>query len=289
MKISLTIVRTLACMAFLFIVSGIPADGQDKDKSESKFKDNGFCSNQNYSSDGKSSFNEIREMTLPATGELNVDGGQNGGIRVKGENRSDILVRACVQTWGTSEENAKANAGSIKISTSGQIKAEGGEDSRWSVSYEITAPRSTNVNLSARNGGISLDGIDGKLEFETVNGGVSLRDVAGEVRGRTTNGGVNVVLSGNSWKGGGLDVTTSNGGVHISMPENYAANIETGTVNGGFNSDIPALNVTTEDVKGDRSRSRRINTPINGGGPTIRVVTTNGGVKISSGDGQSKH
>jgi hypothetical protein len=32
----------------------------------------------------------------------------------------------------------------------------------------------------------------------------------------------------------------------------------------------------------DRSRAVRINTDINGGGPTIRIVTTNGGVVIGS-------
>ena len=109
-------------------------------------------------------------------------------------------------------------------------------------------------------------------------------DVAGDVRGRTMNGGVNVMFAGNSWKGSGLDITTTNGGVHLSMPDTYAANIETGTVNGGFKSDIPALNVTTEDIRGGNrhSRATRLNMALNGGGAPIRVLTTNGGVKISS-------
>ena len=72
------------------------------------------------------------------------------------------------------------------------------------------------------------------------------------------------------------------------MPESYAANVETGTVNGGFRSDIPSLNVTQEDVKGDswsaKSRSKRIQTALNGGGAPIRVITTNGGIQINSAD-----
>jgi hypothetical protein len=62
------------------------------------------------------------------------------------------------------------------------------------------------------------------------------------------------------------------------MPETYAARIETGTVNGGFKSDIAALNVE----RTERTRGARINTEINGGGAPIRLITTNGGVKISS-------
>lgn len=249
-----------------------------------RMKNKEFCSNENWSNGDKVSFKELREMTIPASGSLAVDGGKNGGIRVKGSSRTDILVRACVNAWGTTEEAARAAAASIKISTGGTIVADAPGEQNWGVSYEVHVPRNTNLNLRAHNGGIGIANVEGRLEFETLNGGVSLMEVAGDVRGRTTNGGVNVMLEGNSWRGSGLDVTTTNGGVHLSMPETYAANIETGTTNGGFKSDIPALNVTQEDVRGaDRhNRATRLNTALNGGGAPIRLITTNGGVKISS-------
>jgi DUF4097 and DUF4098 domain-containing protein YvlB len=189
-----------------------------------------------------------------------------------------------VQTWGTSDEAARAVASGIRISTGGTVKAEAADDQNWGVSYEVLVPRNTDLNLKAHNGGISISSVEGRLNFETLNGGVGLMDVAGDVRGRTTNGGVKVSLSGNSWRGTGLDVITQNGGVHLMMPETYAANIETGTTNGGFRSDIPALNVTQEDVKGPgrHNRATRLNTSLNGGGAPIRIITTNGGVNISS-------
>lgn len=244
-----------------------------------------FCSGNDFSSDGRASFSELRETTAVATGSITVNGGKNGGVRVAGSGRSDILVRACVQTWGATEAAARADAGNIKIDTGSEIKADGPDESNWSVSFEVLVPRNTNLKLSAHNGGIAISGVEGDLEFETTNGGVSLSNVAGSVRGRTTNGGVNVALSGNTWRGSGLDVTTSNGGVKLSIPESYSATIETATVNGGFKSDIPALNVTTENVIGERfgrNRGVTISTAINGGGPTVRVVTTNGGINISS-------
>ncbi len=105
-----------------------------------------------------------------------------------------------------------------------------------------------------------------------------MSDVAGDVKGKTTNGGVSVILSGNSWKGGGLDVETKNGGVQLSIPESYAARVETRTVNGGFKSDISQLNVE----RSDRTRGVNLKTDLNGGGAPIRVVTTNGGVRITS-------
>jgi hypothetical protein len=252
----------------------------------------GFCDGDSYSNGDRVSFRDLREMPQAATGDLTVDAGRNGGVKVIGSDRPDVLVRACVQTWGKTDAEAKAVAAGIKISSGSIVKAEGPEEEKWSVSYEVLVPRNTNLKLNAHNGGIAIGNVEGRLEFETQNGGVSLRDVAGDVRGRTTNGGVNLALSGASWKGSGLEVTTTNGGVKISMPENYAANIETGTVNGGFRSDIPALNVSTENIQGDeysRPRSKRISTAFNGGGAPLKISTTNGGVSISSAQAEKKY
>jgi len=283
MKFNLRNLNTGAVTALLAAVCLFAVNTSAQNKAEAKNKSREFCSNNNYSSDDHISFREVREMTLPATSSLTVDGGQNGGVRVIGENRNDVLVRACIQTWSKSEEEAKALAAEIKVETAGTIKAESASGAKdWSVSYEISAPRNTSLSLKARNGGISISGVEGNLDFETMNGGVVLRDVAGEVKGRTTNGGVMVSLGGSSWKGSGLDVETTNGGVTLSMANSYAAHVETGTVNGGFSSDFSALSVD----RTERWKPARVSADLNGGGPTIRVITTNGGITIRSANKQ---
>lgn len=265
--------------AMFFCFSNIIVFGQNK--AENKIKTRDFCSNYSYSSNDKVSYKETREVNLPAGSLVNVDGGRNGGIQVKGENRSDVLVRACVQTVGATDEEARLAAKNIRIETGSQIRAEGaGEDANAAVSYEILVPRRTNLKLLAHNGGISIVSVEGAVEFETTNGGVNLSDVAGDVKGRTRNGGVNVALSGSAWRGGGLDVETTNGGVNLSMPETYAARVETGTVNGGFKSEIAGLIIAEDENR--RSRRKQISADLNGGGALVRVVTTNGGVRINS-------
>ncbi|HTK27328.1 MAG TPA: hypothetical protein VL327_12270 [Pyrinomonadaceae bacterium] len=280
-------------LVFLFVIIALSVFTVTAQKSIERSQNREFCSDNNWSNGDQVSFKELRQMTLPATGSLAVDSGQNGGIHVTGTNRSDVLVRACVQAWGASDEAAKALASSIKISEGSEIRADSSmNDSHWSVSYDISVPRNTDLKLNAHNGGISIDSVEGRLGFETMNGGVSLRNVSGDVRGRTTNGGVHVALSGGSWQGSGLDVQTTNGGVSLVIPESYAANIETGTTNGGYRSDIPSLNITTENVSGDMSHRRRggsIKTALNGGGAPIRLVTTNGGIRISSSENASKY
>lgn len=106
----------------------------------------------------------------------------------------------------------------------GQVRPVGpdsaglGRREGWSVSFRINVPRQTDLSLSANNGGITIEGVAGNIEFNTRNGGVRLRDLAGWVHGRTTNGGLNVMLSGQRWDGNGLDVETTNGGVNLAIP-----------------------------------------------------------------------
>lgn len=267
----------LAGLAVMFI--GLPPSDVHGQRSGSNSDIKGSCNSYSYSSTKNVSHTEQREFELPASGSLSIDGGKNGGIAVRSGDVSQIRVTACVSAHGATEAEARSVAGNIRINTSGTIYADSSDpDAKWSVNYVVTVPRNTNLSLRAQNGGISIAGVEGEVEFETANGGVSVVDAAGNVRGRTTNGGVSVRLTGSAWRGSGLDVTTVNGGVNLSIPSGYAASIETGTVNGGFKSDFPELAVTTTDRY--QPSPKRVAASINGGGASIRVVTTNGGITI---------
>jgi len=221
-------------------------------------------------------FCETRDVTLAPTQSLDVDGRDNGGITVHGWDRNQIQIVAMIQARAETESDAKRIAKEIVVTArDGRVLADGPDsrrDESWSVSYEVWAPRHTALSLTARNGGISVDGVDSRMELETVNGGLNLTDVDGDVRGRTTNGGVTAYLHGDRWNGAGLDLRASNGGVHLYIPSAYSARLETGTVNGGMNIDFPIT------VQGSLGRS--LSTQLGAGGATIRAVTTNGGVSI---------
>jgi DUF4097 and DUF4098 domain-containing protein YvlB len=219
----------------------------------------------------------MKELTIPATGgAITVDGKKNGGVSVKGWDRSEIFVRAQIQAWGETEAEAQALTGQIGIETGGgKIQAEGPStsgDRGWSVSFEVFVPRNSNLALKTQNGGVSIADVQGQIDFEALNGGVSLRRLAGNVKGHTVNGGLSIELNGSRWDGDGLNVKTTNGGVSMSIPENYSARLETSTVNGGMKIDFPLT------VSG--KIERELSTDIGSGGTTVRATTTNGGVVI---------
>jgi Toastrack DUF4097 len=262
--------RRTRISALLLTVVASPALGQSRDAQ--RWLDD--CRRGRWGRD-REQYCDVREQTISARSQLRVDGRENGGIEVIGSDRNDILVISKIQAQAESQSDAKDIADHIRIQIGDDIRADGPTTrwrSSWSVSYEIHVPRKTSLDLTANNGGISIDNVDGRIEFETNNGGISLTGVAGNVRGSTTNGGVDVELAGERWSGEGLDVRTTNGGVEVAIPANYNARLETGTVNGGMDIGFPVT------IQG--RLNRRLTTQLGAGGQLVRVTTTNGGVTL---------
>jgi DUF4097 and DUF4098 domain-containing protein YvlB len=248
--------------ALCIFMAALPLAAQDKQLT---------CDHQGWGD--RAHYCEMREQSIPSAGRLEIDGRQNGGVSVKSWDRADVLVRSQVTAQGETDADARASVAQVIIHAAGaQVSADGPSGKSWTVSYEVFVPRQIDLDLKAHNGGIHIQGVRGNIQFNTQNGGVHLANVAGSVKGQTQNGGVHVELSGARWDGQGLDVQTQNGGVHLNVPANFAAHVESSTVNGGMKSDF------SEMVR--EKRQRDVSADINGGGPTIRVVTTNGGVTI---------
>jgi len=262
----------LAASGFSLLLVASTAAAQSDDRAE-RWRDN--C-DRNWDN-GRSRVCEVRTYTISPSSRISVDAGPNGGIAFFGSDRRDVKIVAKIEANADDDAGAAAIARQIRIVTDGgRIYAEGPDNRRhvsWSVSYDVYVPSQSNLDANTVNGGISAEDVRGDLNFEATNGGVHVTDVGGNVRARTTNGGVVADLSGTTWQGQGLDLQTTNGGATVYVPRGYNAHLETGTVNGGMHVDFPIT------VRG--SLSKRISTELGSGGPTVRVVTTNGGVHIA--------
>lgn len=261
--------RALLVAGLPVLLAGLPAVAAAQEQDE-------WCRRGDYD---RPTHCEVRKMTLAASGSLGVDARPNGGIDVRRGPAGEVRVLARVQAHARSEERAREIADQVRIERGdGRIRSEGPRTERresWSVSYRITVPADYDLDLSSTNGGLSVAGVSGSLDLRTTNGGIHLDGAGGDVRAHTTNGGLHVELAGEGWEGAGLDARTTNGGVHLEVPEGYSARLEAGTTNGGFSVDFP---ITLQGRIG-----RRIETELGQGGPPIRVVTTNGGVRVRRG------
>lgn len=250
----------------------VPLFAQLQDNSEKQMT----C--ENGGNDGERARHcDIREQTVPAVGRLSLDAGQNGGTTVKGWLRGDVLVRARVETAGETQAAAALMASQVSIDSSGgEVRATGPEsvnNSSWSVSYEIFVPQNTDLSLKTNNGGVTIADVRGQIDFDVNNGGVHLKRVAGDVSGSTVNGGIQVELTGATWEGRQLEVSTRNGGVTVAMSSSYSAHIQAETGSGGIQSDFPTT------LEGN-VRPRRLDFDLGSGGPLIYITTGNGQVRL---------
>src|SRR5205085_12037848 len=112
-------------MALIFALTGGAMGGVlHGDRSDTPL---GCDDGGSYGDDSDRTFCEMREQTIEALrGALTVDGGMNGGVRIKGWDRDQVLVRAKVQARARTPEEAKAIVSQIRLSTDGgQVSADG--------------------------------------------------------------------------------------------------------------------------------------------------------------------
>ena len=222
---------------------------------------------------------EVRNVPVKLSGHaLDIDGRENGGIHVVGWDGDSVRVIARIQASARDDAAARDLITDVQIVVDGKrISADSprsrGRNENVSVAYMVFVPRRFDLQLEAHNGGLGVTGVAGKMDLQTTNGSVSLTDVGGDVHARTQNGSLNLQLAGARWDGAGLDAETQNGSVRMGIPSAYAAQIETGTVNGRMTTDFP---ITVQGRIG-----RRLSLPLNGGGTPIRAMTTNGSVTLS--------
>lgn len=146
-----------------------------------------------------------------------------------------------------------------------------GNDIDAQVTYDVTVPRNMNVDVENTNGGIYLSDVTGKHDLDTTNGKISVSRCAGSLDATTTNGGIDAELTRVS-KGQPMRFETTNGRIEVALPADFAADIDASTTNGSIKTDLP---IATRSIDDNSLRGT-----INGGGTSIRLRTTNGGIAL---------
>jgi DUF4097 and DUF4098 domain-containing protein YvlB len=222
-----------------------------------------------------------RTYELSAAGIVEVHN-VNGAIDVEPSSDGKVHVRAERTAKAVSEAAAKellqkveiveqATPDHLRLETRGPRGVLGG--GHYSVRYWISLPAGASVKVTNTNGRITLADLSGAVEARTTNGGVAGRGLEGRIEASTTNGGIEMEID--AVDDDGIVLETTNGGVRVSLPASAKADISASVTNGGI--DTGALPI---ERVGETSR-RRLEGRLNGGGPRIRLETTNGGIQIS--------
>jgi DUF4097 and DUF4098 domain-containing protein YvlB len=221
---------------------------------------------------------------LTAGGEIHIVN-TNGVIEVEGVDGSTVEVRAERIAKGATEAAAKELLPRIIIREEAKPDRVSLETDRISgvmigasveVRYHVRAPKNAVVNVTNTNGLVSVTGLAGKVVAHTTNGGVKGSGLSGGVEARTTNGGVTIDMA--SVGADPIVLETTNGGVSLALPEKAKATVTASCTNGG----ISVGSLDNFEVS-EKSR-RRLEGKLNGGGTSVELHTTNGGVRLRSRD-----
>ncbi|HEX2463925.1 MAG TPA: hypothetical protein VHR17_04805 [Thermoanaerobaculia bacterium] len=161
---------------------------------------------------------------------------------------------------------ATTSGGSIRLHSSG-----GDADLRTSGGSISIGEVDGSVNARTSGGSISIDRAAGAVVANTSGGSIEIEEVHGAIDAETAGGSVRAYLSEPPRADSSL--RTSGGGITVVLADGI-----------GLNIDARANRVTSEFDVADGDDSRRDDDElvgaINGGGPTLRLRTSGGGIRV---------
>lgn len=236
-------------------------------------------------------------------GYIHVTPGPDGSVHIIGHVHSSM-------GWlsGSPEENVRRVTDNPPIVQNGN-NIDVGQHTHFnniSIDYVVTVPRGTVVDAGSGSGDMNISNLGGQLKANTGSGTIEANDLSGDVTLGTGSGDIRAQMNGAHYvkaetgsgsirlQGvtGGLYAETGSGDIEIAGQPGDGWKLETGsgsvTLNTGGNAHFN-LDASTGsgDVHSDPPLTTHGSTDrhhivgeINGGGPTVRVETGSGDVRI---------
>lgn len=141
------------------------------------------------------------------------------------------------------------------------------------------------LKATTSGGGIDIDGVSGELYASTSGGGVRIREAGGRVEAHSSGGPVTARFAAGNNRGGVL--SSSGGGLRAELDPSVALTIDASTSGGDVESELPVTTRGAGQADGADWPSKPFRKPttslrgdLNGGGETLRLRTSGGGVRI---------
>jgi DUF4097 and DUF4098 domain-containing protein YvlB len=131
---------------------------------------------------------------------------------------------------------------------------------------------SGNLSIRTGDGAIELLDLSGRLRARTGDGRLHLRGRFEELEATTGDGGMEINVERGSRMNTAWRLTTGDGSVQLSLPDDFSADLDVHTNDGTISTDLP---VTVSGRLGNTLRGR-----LNQGGNTLTVRTGDGSIAL---------
>ena len=202
--------------------------------------------------------------------------------------KSNVWVDVSVSVPSPYNAKLKTSGGGIRVEKlDGQLDANtsGGPIELGKIEGKISAVTSGggikleesegDVKLNTSGGPIQVGKCHGNVNLDTSGGGIHVEAAAGVLHADTSGGGIHVhfvaALTGDS------SLETSGGGIEVGLPKDKGVHVDASTSGGDVRLD--GVEVTIESGK---INSSSLKGNVAGGGPTLRLRTSGGGIRISA-------
>ncbi len=138
------------------------------------------------------------------------------------------------------------------------------------MTYAVRLPAGVRLDAATVDGDLSIEGIDTPARISTVDGNVTLKGMMPE-RISSVDGDVTLDIIGKFTHD--VHITTVDGEINLTLPADAALDVSVTAVDGDLTSDFP---LTVAGKWGPRSMRGQIN----GGGPSLRMNSVDGSLKI---------
>jgi len=254
------------------------------------------------------------EKTLHVSGTptLNVSTG-SGYVHVSPGSDNEIHIIGHVHAghgWGdggSPEERVKEVVANPPIEQSGNTITVGKHPGYHNVSidYEVTTPKGTNLEASSGSGDLKISSLGGSLKANTGSGSIEANGLSGRVALETGSGDIHAEMSSapdvkaQTGSGsirlqgvsGGLYAETGSGDIEISGQPGSSWKLDTGSGSVTLNTGSAKFSLDAQTGSGSihsdppltvhgSLEKHHITGDVNGGGPTVRVETGSGDIKI---------
>ena len=239
---------------------------------------------------------EKRAMEQVLLDEIKIDAQQQGDkiiIKVTGPRREHRGVTIGVNISPTARLRVAVprSANIEATSGDGSIRAEAIEGRivlRTSDGSVAVSRIGGDVQIRSGDGSIRVDNASGKLDLETDDGSVTVEDARPSVlRLSTGDGSVRVEIDSDTVMTDNWDITTSDGGIALTLPGLFNAELDAETSDGAVRTNHPLLDNDGRELRRDgedsderRERRRTLRARIGDGGKILKIRSGDGSIRI---------
>jgi Putative adhesin len=237
------------------------------------------------------------EHSYPVTGKPEIVIAANAGdVEVAMASSQEVAVRVIAHGWKINDDlkiTGTQSGNRVEIRLHRSDKACFGFCFA-SIKVEVRVPRESDLDLDSEDGNLRVDDVRGNFQLQTNDGDIRIRGAAGRLHANTHDGNIDVegrfeMLNLRSGDGNidaqvsaaqtpepGWALRTGDGNIRLTLPDNFAADIEAHTGDGSVKVDFPMTSSGT-------NRESEVRGKIKGGGISIQLQTGDGDVRVEKG------